>query len=157
MKLYHTQHIESLEEKWWNQNPDRTVCEAHQYDGRFSFWNFGGIFIVVPLGQIPLLLPLYTIELFRRDADSPLDVRGVHLLQAPRDLGRQPDKSLLENQLLEEHVAVLLGPGRLLGHAGRAGDRGEEKSMRSSPLTLTLFTSYLFTKYLKTYYSGLLN
>ena len=57
MKLYHTQHIESLEEKWWNQNPDRTVCEAHQYDGRFSFWNFGGIFIVVPLGQFPLLLP----------------------------------------------------------------------------------------------------
>ena len=148
MKLYHTQHIESLKEKWWNQNPDRTVCEAHQYDGRFSFWNFGGIFIVVPLGLFPLPLPPCTIHWpsLRRDADSPLDVRGVHLLQAPRDLGRQPDKSLLENQLLEEHVAVLLGPGRLLGHAGRPGDRGEEKSMRSSPLTLTLFTSYMFTK-----------
>ena len=51
MKLTHTQHMESLEEKWWNQNPHRAICEAWEDDGKYGLWNIGGIFVMLGIGE----------------------------------------------------------------------------------------------------------
>ena len=51
LKLTHTQHMESLEEKWWNQNPHRAICEAWEDDGKYGLWNIGGIFVMLGIGE----------------------------------------------------------------------------------------------------------
>ncbi|CAL4202702.1 unnamed protein product, partial [Meganyctiphanes norvegica] len=51
LKLLNQRKLETLKERWWNQNPDKAVCEKEddQSDG-ISIENIGGVFIVIFVG-----------------------------------------------------------------------------------------------------------
>uniref|UniRef100_A0A2P2I0J5 Ionotropic receptor 25a-like n=1 Tax=Hirondellea gigas TaxID=1518452 RepID=A0A2P2I0J5_9CRUS len=51
LKLLNQRKLETLKERWWNQNPDKKVCDAEndQSDG-ISIENIGGVFIVIFVG-----------------------------------------------------------------------------------------------------------
>ncbi|XP_076060298.1 ionotropic receptor 25a [Oratosquilla oratoria] len=51
LKLLNQRKLETLKERWWNQNPEKKVCdkEDDQSDG-ISIENIGGVFIVIFVG-----------------------------------------------------------------------------------------------------------
>ncbi|KAK4301458.1 hypothetical protein Pmani_026414 [Petrolisthes manimaculis] len=51
LKLLNQRKLETLKERWWNQNPEKKVCEKDddQSDG-ISIENIGGVFIVIFVG-----------------------------------------------------------------------------------------------------------
>ncbi|KAF2353180.1 Receptor ligand binding region [Trinorchestia longiramus] len=51
LKLLNQRKLEMLKERWWNQNPEKKVCEEEndQSDG-ISIENIGGVFIVIFVG-----------------------------------------------------------------------------------------------------------
>ncbi|KAA0197271.1 Ionotropic receptor 25a [Hyalella azteca] len=51
LKLLNQRKLETLKERWWNQNPEKKSCEAEndQSDG-ISIENIGGVFIVIFVG-----------------------------------------------------------------------------------------------------------
>jgi len=51
LKLLNQRKLETLKERWWNQNPDKKVCEDNDEDGGgISIHNIGGVFIVIFVG-----------------------------------------------------------------------------------------------------------
>jgi hypothetical protein len=44
--------LETFKERWWNQNPEKKVCEDDDEDsgGGISIYNIGGVFIVIFVG-----------------------------------------------------------------------------------------------------------
>jgi len=51
LKLLNQRKLETLKERWWNQNPLKKVCEADDNDGGgISIHNIGGVFIVIFVG-----------------------------------------------------------------------------------------------------------
>ncbi|CAG0883411.1 unnamed protein product [Cyprideis torosa] len=59
LKLLNQRRLESLKEKWWNQNPNKKVCDDtdDQSDG-ISIYNIGGVFIVIFVGIVLACLTL---------------------------------------------------------------------------------------------------
>jgi len=51
LKLLNQRKLETLKERWWNQNPDKKVCEdSDEEGGGISIHNIGGVFIVIFVG-----------------------------------------------------------------------------------------------------------
>lgn len=51
LKLLNQRKLETLKERWWNQNPQKKVCEeADDNSGGISIHNIGGVFIVIFIG-----------------------------------------------------------------------------------------------------------
>ena len=51
MKLLNQRTLETLKERWWNQNPAKKVCENDEdSSGGISIYNIGGVFIVIFIG-----------------------------------------------------------------------------------------------------------
>jgi len=51
LKLLNQRKLETLKERWWNQNPQKKVCEEDGNDGGgISIHNIGGVFIVIFVG-----------------------------------------------------------------------------------------------------------
>jgi len=51
LKLLNQRKLEALKERWWNQNPQKKVCEETDDDGGgISIHNIGGVFIVIFVG-----------------------------------------------------------------------------------------------------------
>jgi len=51
LKLLNQRKLETLKERWWNQNPQKKVCEEDDNDGGgISIHNIGGVFIVIFVG-----------------------------------------------------------------------------------------------------------
>jgi len=51
LKLLNQRKLETLKERWWNQNPQKKACEeADDNSGGISIHNIGGVFIVIFIG-----------------------------------------------------------------------------------------------------------
>lgn len=51
LKLLNQRKLETLKERWWNQNPRKAVCEDDDDSGGgISIYNIGGVFIVIFVG-----------------------------------------------------------------------------------------------------------
>jgi len=53
LKLLNQRKLETFKERWWNQNPDKKVCDDEDSDdngGGISIYNIGGVFIVIFVG-----------------------------------------------------------------------------------------------------------
>ena len=51
LKLLNQRTLETLKERWWNQNPEKKVCDDDDDSGGgISIYNIGGVFIVIFIG-----------------------------------------------------------------------------------------------------------
>lgn len=51
LKLLNKRKLESLKEKWWNENPERKACgDGRRNTEGISIKNIGGVFIVITAG-----------------------------------------------------------------------------------------------------------
>ena len=51
LKLLNQRKLETLKERWWNQNPQKVVCDDDDDSGGgISIYNIGGVFIVIFVG-----------------------------------------------------------------------------------------------------------
>ncbi|GMT10595.1 hypothetical protein PFISCL1PPCAC_1892, partial [Pristionchus fissidentatus] len=55
--LMNNRKLETLRDKWWNENPKKLVCRARDDDGEgISIENIGGVFIVIAAGMVAALI-----------------------------------------------------------------------------------------------------
>merc|ERR1712061_465831 len=51
LKLLNQRKLETLKERWWNQNPKKVTCDNDDDSGGgISIYNIGGVFIVIFIG-----------------------------------------------------------------------------------------------------------
>jgi ionotropic glutamate receptor len=59
LKLLNLRKLETLKERWWNQNPKKRVCDNSGDDtGGISIYNIGGVFIVIFIGIVTAIITL---------------------------------------------------------------------------------------------------
>ena len=65
--------LETFKERWWNQNPEKKVCEDEVEDtgGGISIYNIGGVFIVIFVG-IALAIVTLIVEYWYYKHKKPM-------------------------------------------------------------------------------------
>jgi len=59
LKLLNQRKLETLKERWWNQNPQKKICEdSGEEGGGISIHNIGGVFIVIFVGIVLAIITL---------------------------------------------------------------------------------------------------
>ncbi|CAJ0595095.1 unnamed protein product [Cylicocyclus nassatus] len=76
LKLLNQRKLETLKEKWWNNNPNKAICAdtSDESDG-ISIQNIGGVFIVI-LGGIVISVITLCIEYFYQRKSSVHDLEN---------------------------------------------------------------------------------
>merc|ERR1719495_2379876 len=59
LKLLNQRKLETFKERWWNQNPQKKICEdSGEEGGGISIHNIGGVFIVIFVGIVLAIITL---------------------------------------------------------------------------------------------------
>merc|ERR1719445_2412398 len=95
LKLLNQRKLETLKERWWNQNPQKKVCEESDDDGGgISIHNIGGVFIVIFVG-IGLAIITLALEYWWYKFKVPREGEGSI------DSGRKNEPSNYDNNRLK--------------------------------------------------------
>ncbi|XP_071447959.1 ionotropic receptor 25a [Hetaerina americana] len=91
LQLLNKRKLEKLKELWWNQNPERKVCEKQdeQSEG-ISVQNIGGVFIVIFVG-IGLACVTLAFEYwwYRRKKEDDVDDVGIEVPEVAEETSAQ--------------------------------------------------------------------
>ncbi|TRY77929.1 hypothetical protein TCAL_07724 [Tigriopus californicus] len=91
LKLLNQRKLETLKERWWNQNPKKKVCDDDDdSSGGISIYNIGGVFIVIFVG-IGLAIITLIFEYWYYKNKKPVSPTGsqtkkLEVKQALRDV-----------------------------------------------------------------------
>ena len=87
LKLLNQRKLESLKEKWWNDNPDKK--EDCDYDKKsndgISINNIGGVFVVIFIGVILACLTLFFEWIWKKIKPNNSQATVVNIQQFRRD------------------------------------------------------------------------
>ncbi|PAV77007.1 hypothetical protein WR25_00124 [Diploscapter pachys] len=87
--LLNQRRLETLKEKWWNNNPNKMTCPdiTDQSDG-ISIENIGGVFIVIAAGIALSIITLAIEFFFYKRRSRNVDLKDTQLAEAPKLNGK---------------------------------------------------------------------